>query len=319
MIRKIMTAVCVLFLFVMTGCSSAAEANQNNKEGLKIVATVFPVYDWLRQITAGSDAEVMLLMKNGSDLHSFQPSARDIMDVHNADLFVYVGGESDEWVRDVLKEAPSDMHAMSLLEIRDVALLDEEIREGMTVSEEEHEEEESKDEHVWLSLANAEICVQAFSRQLQELDPAHAGIYEENTERYLSQLKELDEEYRTAVSEASFDTLIFADRFPFAYLVHDYGLSYYAAFVGCSAETEASFETVIFLSRKLDELNLKHVFVIENSASDFARTVISSSQDQDRDILVLDSMQSVSADRAEKTDYLTVMRDNLEVLKKGLN
>ena len=315
MIRKILTVFCAVLLVLCSGCKAASETPAEH-DGFKVVTAVFPVYDWTREIASGTDTDITLLMKNGSDMHNFQPSAQDIIAIHNADLFIYIGGESDEWVKDVLKEAPDSLHAVCLMDILKDQLLDEEIQEGMT-AEEEHEE--AKDEHIWLSLRNAIACTDSIASELSRCDEAHAGVYKENQEEYTGKLSSLSEAYQQAVSEGSTDTVVFADRFPFVYLMKDLSLKYYAAFPGCSAETQASFETVIFLSGKLDELNLRHVFTIENSASDIADTVISSSNDKTRDILVLNSMQSVTADQAEKETYLSIMENNLEVLKKGLN
>lgn len=315
MIRKILTVFCTVLLVLCSGCKAPSET-QAEHDGLKVVTAVFPVYDWTREIAAGTDTDITLLMKNGSDMHNFQPSAQDIIAIHNADLFIYIGGESDEWVKDVLKEAPDSLHALCLMDVLKDQLLDEEIPEGMT-AEEEHEE--GKDEHIWLSLRNAIACTDSIAAELSGCDEAHAGVYNENREKYAEKLAGLSEEYQRAVAEGSTDTVVFADRFPFVYLMKDLSLNYYAAFPGCSAETQASFETVIFLSGKLDELNLHHVFTIENSPSDIADTVISSSNDKNRDILVLNSMQSVTADQAEKETYLSIMENNLEVLKKGLN
>lgn len=320
MIRKILTVFCAVLLLLCSGCKAASEASTGH-DGLKVVTAVFPVYDWTREIASGTDTDITLLMKNGSDMHNFQPSAQDIIAIHNADLFIYIGGESDEWVKDVLKEAPDSLHALCLMDVLKDHLLDEEIQEGMTAEEEhEHEEqEEEKDEHIWLSLKNAIACTNSIASELSRCDEAHAGVYKENRDKYAGKLEELETAYQQAVLEGSTDTVVFADRFPFVYLMKDLSLNYYAAFPGCSAETQASFETVIFLSGKLDELNLRHVFTIENSTSDIADTVISSSNDKTRDILVLNSMQSVTADQAAKETYLSIMENNLEVLKKGLN
>ena len=320
MIRKLMTVISVLFLVLGSGCKAPSDS-MTEQDGFQVVTTVFPIYDWTREITAGTDTNVQLLMKNGSDMHNFQPSAQDIIAIHSADLFIYIGGESDEWVKDVLKEAPESLHAVCLMDVLKDALIDEEILEGMTADEEheEHEHDEEKDEHIWLSLGNAAACTDSIASELSRYDAAHAGTYKENQTNYAARLTELNKAYQQAVSEGSTDTVVFADRFPFVYLMKELGLNHYAAFPGCSAETQASFETVIFLSSKLDELNLRHVFTIENSSSDIADTVIASSNDKTRDILVLNSMQSVTAEQAEKNTYLSIMESNLEVLKKGLN
>lgn len=320
MLKKLSAAMFAAVILLAVGCTPASKKKET--DSLQVVTTVFPVYDWLRILCEGTGTEVTMLMKNGSDLHNFQPSAQDIISIHDADLFVCIGGESDEWTDGILREAGGNLTSLSLMADNDVNLLEEEVKEGMTVSEEhdhEHEEEHETDEHVWLSLKNAVHYTALLSDQLQSLDPEHAEIYQKNEEAYTEQLLELDRKYAETAENSPNKTVIFCDRFPFAYLVKDYGLEYYAAFVGCSAETEASFETVVFLAGKLKELNLKHVFTIENSSDSIARTVIETSG-QDADILVLNSMQSVNADAAENgLSYLSVMEENLETLKKGLN
>ena len=306
----------LLCTIILCGCTAPSQQKPEN-EGLSVVTTVFPVYDWLRNITEGTDTKVTMLMQNGSDLHNFQPSAKDIITINDADMFVYVGGESDEWTADVLREAKSSLESVSLMDSGRVSLVEDKVKEGMTVEE---EEEPENDEHIWLSLQNAIKYTELLSEKLQEIDPDNAERYHQNAEAYIGKLMALDREYSVTAENAKNRTLVFCDRFPFIYMMKDYGLDYYAAFNGCSAETEASFETVVYLGEKLDELQLKHVFIIENSNTDIADTVIRTSKDQNRDILVLDSMQSVTGGQAENgVTYLSVMEENLEVLKKGLN
>ena len=314
-LRKLFSVCMCIVLLINTGCSTKKETEDS---GLKIVVTVFPVYDWIRNIAAGSDAQVELLIKNGGDMHNYQPTVQDMVLVHDADLFIYIGGESDAWVKDVLKEADEGLRAVSLLEAADLDLVEETVKEGMTVRHEEDEEEKEEDEHVWLSLKRAATACGALSSILQELDPKNASLYRMNTEKYIAELNETDEAYAAMVKAADKNTVVFADRFPFVYLMQDYGLDYYAAFPGCSAETGASFETVIFLAKKLDELGLHDVFRIENTSDDIARVVIASSNDKERGILILDSMQSVNEKEAEEKTYIGTMRENLEILKKGL-
>ena len=314
--RKLLCAgICVLLIF-STGCSTKKKTEDSG--GLKIVVTVFPVYDWIRNLTAGSDAQVELLMKNGGDMHNYQPTVQDMVMIHDADLFIYIGGESDAWVNDVIKEADGSLTSVSLLETADLDLVEEKVKEGMTVRHEEDEDEKEEDEHVWLSLKRASVSCSALSLILQELDPGNASLYQANTKKYIAELKETDETYAAMVKAADKKTVIFADRFPFVYLMQDYGLDYYAAFPGCSAETGASFETVIFLAKKLDELGLHYVFRIENTSDDIPRVVIGSSHDPSREILVLNSMQSVNEKEAEEKTYIGIMKENLEILKKGL-
>ena len=260
-----------------------------------------------------------LLVDSGADLHSFQPTAEDILKISTCDLFVYVGGESDEWVNDVLRDAMNqDMKVINLLESLGDSAKQEEVIEGMQEEEHEHEEEHDHeegeyDEHVWLSLRNASKLVKVISEAIVSIDPDNQNTYEENTTAYL------DKEYQTVTEKAEVKTVLFADRFPFRYMVDDYGLNYYAAFVGCSAETEASFETMSFLTNKVDELGLSSIMTIESSDQKIAKTVKENSKTKDQQILAMDSMQSVTAkDVADGTTYLSIMEENLSVLKDAL-
>ena len=477
---------------------------------LRIVTTIFPEYDWVREILGDKvdDAEITMLLDNGVDLHSYQPTADDIVKISDCDLFIYVGGESDGWVDDALKNAINkDMKVINLLNILGDSVKTEETVEGMQETEhahdhskevstfeddevqdrslsdwagdwqsaypfaldgtlddafaamaeegkmtadeyktyyqngyktdisnidiennhieftyeggkkvgsdykyvgyyiqnwstgtkaamyrfeavdrdsgapvyiefndhmiepaaaehfhirmsnesfdaivdpenswptffpadmtgeeicehmeghdhdedEDHEHEEEKDEHVWLSLKNAETLVGAISNALQELDPDNKEAYVSNSDAYVKKLSALDADYQAAVDAASNKTVLFADRFPFRYLVDDYGLSYYAAFAGCSAESEASFETISFLAKKVDELNLPCVLTIEGKDHKIAETVVENTTAKNQKILTMDSMQSTtSEDVANGTTYLSIMEKNLSVLKEAL-
>ncbi|MBQ7562684.1 MAG: zinc ABC transporter substrate-binding protein [Lachnospiraceae bacterium] len=293
----------------------------------KIVATIFPEYDWTRNILGENPggAELTLLVDNGVDLHSFQPSAEDILKISTCDLFIYVGGESDEWVEDVLKEANnSDMIVIDLMNELGEAVQEEEVVEGMEADAEDEEETEY-DEHVWLSLKNAIRFCESISDALCKLDPENQDTYQSNLKAYSDKLAELDRDYQEAVSAGTTDTILFGDRFPFRYLTEDYGLKYYAAFAGCSAETEASFKTIAFLAQKIDELSLPAIFTIDGSDQRLAASIIQMTASKDQEILVLDSMQSITlkttsnntSDNTSET-YLSIMERNLEVLKEGL-
>ena len=481
----------------LSDVQSTEEAQENNK--IKIVTTIFPEYDWVRQIVGDqmNNMELTMLLDNGVDLHSYQPTADDIMKISDCDLFIYVGGESDEWVNDALKEAVNkDMQVIDLLDVLKDTVKTEEAMPGMqaeeghnhgyshfadsdvqdrsltdwtgewqsvypylengdldevmerkaengdktvqeykdyyetgyktdvekisidgengtieftrdgasvtaayeykgyqiydyesgsrgvryffeatdgstdapryvqfsdhgiapgkaehfhiyagnegfeALSEEmenwptyypadmsgteiaedmlEHEEKEY-DEHVWLSLKNAQVLCKAIADALDTVDPANKSTYDANVSAYVEQLSDLDKQYQDMFDSASQKTLLFGDRFPFRYMVDDYGLSYYAAFAGCSAESEASFETVSFLAKKTDELGLKNIMTIEKSDQKIAKTIIENTETKDQNILTLDSMQSTtSEDVANGTTYLSVMESNLGVLKEAL-
>jgi zinc transport system substrate-binding protein len=272
-----------------------------------------------------SDAyEVTLLVDNGTDLHSYQPTPEDILKISSCDIFVYVGGESDEWVEDALAQAVNpDLVAINLLDVLGDSAKEEEIVEGMEAEEEEEGEEEEGpeyDEHVWLSLKNASLFVDAITEAVCTKDETNKDIYESNAASYKENLSSLDKQYEETVAGAKRNTLLFADRFPFRYLTEDYGLNYYAAFIGCSAETEASFSTISFLCDKSDELELPVVMVIDGSDEEIAETIIFNSASKDKKVLTLDSMQSVALkDIKNGTTYLSVMEENLKVLKEALN
>lgn len=318
---------------ILGGCGKAASSSapapsalQSGNKPLKIVTTIFPEYDWVREILGDKAdyAEVTMLLDNGVDLHSYQPTADDIIKISDCDLFIYVGGESDGWVEDALKEATNkEMQVINLLDVLGEQVKEEEVVEGMEGEEEEEADEEEGpeyDEHVWLSLKNAETLCNAITDALEEIDPANKDAYATNAASYLEKLAALDGEYQTVVDNAARKTVLFGDRFPFRYLVDDYGLSYYAAFAGCSAETEASFETISFLAGKVDELRLPCVLTIDGAQHKIAETIVQNTAEKNPSILTLDSMQSTtSTDMANGTTYLSVMESNLDVLKQALN
>ena len=297
----------------------------SSEKSISIVTTIFPEYDWVREIMGDKfeDADVTMLLDNGVDLHSFQPTANDILKIGTCDLFIYVGGESDEWVDDALKEAVNkDMKVINLLEVLGDSVKEEEVVEGMEAEEEGDDEEEEGpeyDEHVWLSLKNSQTLCSAIAEAIEEIDSENADIYRTNVEAYNEKLATLDGEYQSVVDNASNKTLLFGDRFPFRYMVDDYGLSYYAAFVGCSAETEASFETITFLAGKVDELSLSTICTIEGSDHKIAETIQKATKDKNQEIVSFDSLQSTtSKDVEEGATYMSVMENNLELLKQAL-
>ncbi|MBR0233026.1 MAG: zinc ABC transporter substrate-binding protein [Synergistaceae bacterium] len=296
-----------------------AEASYGSVE---VVATIFPIYDWVKEISKGSDVNINLLLDSGVDLHSFQPAVDDMVKIAKCDVFVYVGGESDEWVEDSLKNVVNkNQVSINLLKILGDKVKSEEIVEGMEHEHEhhehEHESESESDEHIWLSLRNAEIICKYIAEKLSELDENNKEIYSQNCSEYVKKLSELDSEYDEVIDKSMRKILLFADRFPFRYMADDYGLKYYAAFSGCSAETEASFETVMFLSNKVDELKLPYVLTIDGTKHKIAETVISNTKSKNQKILVLDSMQSTTLNN--NTSYLEIMQKNLDTLKTVLN
>ena len=320
----------IFFTGCLSGCSGSSGSSADSSK-LQIITTIFPEYDWVRNVLGDRTdrAEVTLLLDNGTDLHSYQPTAKDILKISTCDLFIYVGGESDEWVEDALKNATNkNMKVINLLDTLGDSVKEEEVVEGMHHDEADddhehehhhHEGEIEYDEHVWLSLRNASVLTNAIADTLGELDPSNSDAYKKNADAYAAKLADLDNDYKAVAEAAPVKTLLFGDRFPFRYLVDDYGLKYYAAFVGCSAETEASFETITFLAGKVDELSLHSVMTIERSDNKIAETIVKSSTSKDQKILTLDSLQSVTAKEVESgTTYLGVMESNLSVLKDAL-
>lgn len=306
-------------LMALVLLSSLFSAVGKAETPLRIVCTTFPQYDWTRCILGDrvNDVELVLLLDNDIDLHNYQPTADDIIKIARSDLFVYVGGESDKWVGDVLQAAQHpNRKVISMLEA--VAAKEEETVEGMQAEAHDHEAE--YDEHVWLSLRNAEAITRVLADALCELEPPRAELYRANARAYIDQLAVLDAQYSDMVHSADRTTILFADRFPFRYLADDYGLTYYAAFNGCSAETEAIFQTIVFLARKVDELHLPVVLTIEGGNPSIAETVVASTQTRNQTILSMNSLQAVTeAEVARGESYLGVMTRNLETLTQALN
>ena len=305
----------ILVLSALTGCGAASQqpdkitsdastsSMQEQETSAKtVIATTFAAYDWVKNVVGTSDTvQVKYLVDSKVDLHSYQPSAEDILEYQNSDLIFAIGGESEEWI----KRLSIDDKVISLIDC--VSAKEEELTEGMQCEEEEEaeesEEEPEYDEHIWLSLINARTCVQKISDELSKLDPDNAEIY--------------SEKYKNVTDKAAHRTILFGDRFPFRYLIDDYGLDYYAAFVGCSAETEASFETIAFLANKINTLSLRSVCVIGPDHS-IADAIIRSTDTKDQTIVTFDSMQSISNKEADSLSYLDIMQENLRSLTQAL-
>lgn len=307
-------ALTALTLLLASGCDFSSDGK------LHIVCTIFPQYDWVRELTKGAqNVEVTLLEDSGADLHNFQPSAADKVSILNSDLFVYTGGESDDWARTLLENAEKDVRSLDLIEaLGDRALTEE---EGIEESGEHgHEHEDEVDEHIWLSVQNAKALVSAIQEELCAVDEGNAALYQSNAASYLAELSALDEAFEKTVSSAKRSVLVFADRYPFRYLAHDYGLTCYAAFSGCSAESEASFATILALVKHVEENALPYVVVLENSTQGIAKQVIDNTKSKDQGILVLNSLQSVTREDIESgVTYLGLMKEDLAVLKTALN
>ena len=334
--------------FMLAGCKMESGEKATSKK-ISVVATIYPQYDWLKNILGERfDAvNLKLLIKNGTDLHSYKPSAQDIASIAGADMVVFVGGESDEWIKKALAATPKEGRiTVNLMEALGDRVKEEEVVEGMQAEDEHHheggeeteehehhehaethehehhhhDEEVENDEHIWLSVINTKILVSRLAEALAQIDTANAETYKTNATNYTVKLNELDNAYAAAVAQANNKTILFGDRFPFRYMVDDYGIKYFAAFVGCSAESEASFETVTFLAGKMDSLSLPAIFTIEGGNGKIARTILEASKkSKNAEILTLNSMQSVTdAQMKDGLDYLSIMQSNLDVLKKAL-
>ena len=338
---------------LLAACGTKSETEGAAKK-ISVIAVTYPQYDWLKNVLGErADAvDLKLLIKNGADLHSYQPSAQDIATIAGANMVVYVGGESDEWIEKALAATPKEGRIeVNMMKVLGDRVKEEEVVEGMehhhehgeeaegpehehhehakatepaeATSEHHHHDEEEEvenDEHIWLSLKNAEMLVKALAETIAKLDTAHATEYHMNAALYIAKISALDAQYRATMENATLKTILFGDRFPFRYLVDDYGIKYYAAFVGCSAESEASFETITFLAGKMDSLALPTIFTIDGSDGKIARAILDASKkSKNAEVLMLNSMQSVKDEQIKAgADYLSIMRDNLEVLRKAI-
>ncbi len=333
--NKFIAAAClvpaVLFFAGCTKKSGTAGADSKGEEKIKVVATIFPEYDWAKNLAKGSSGvEVELLIKNGTDLHSYQPSTQDIVKIGSADIFIYVGGESDKWVAQVLKNSRKENQlVVNLMELLAENVKEEELTEGMQEEAHSHEaeneadgahEEAEYDEHVWLSVQNAKKAAVKIAECLEVADLENSNIYAANLESYLAELDGIEQKTKEVAERVQKSSpLIFCDRFPFRYLTDELGAKYFAAFAGCSAETEASFETVAFLVQKTKETDARAVFVTESSDRKLAQTVVAGAGLLQTEIVVLNSMQSVTQEQADAgASYTQIMLGNLSKITSVL-
>ncbi len=340
--KKTALAIAAALAAAIVIADAPSSAPAQTPKRVKIVATTFPIYDWTREILGEKAAatDLVLLQKSGVDLHSYSPNAADLRDIATCDLFLFVGGDSDEWTeRALAQKGKPSRRTLSLVNTLGDDAKEESVVEGMEhhhhhheahhdhdkdhdeheEHEHSHEEEHEVDEHVWLSLRHAATLVKAVAAELAAVDPANAAEYSANAQAYCARLAELDKAYAKAVSSAKRKTLLVADRFPFRYLADDYGLKYYAAFAGCSAESEASFKTIAFLAKKVDELKLPAILTIEGATHKIAETVKRTTKTKNQKLLTLDSLQSIGSDKADSTRYIEVMARNLETLTAALD
>lgn len=301
-IKKYLSVLLCIALTAMYLCSCSDIKAPSDSGRLSIVTTIFPPYDFARQIAA-ANADVTMLLRAGQESHTYEPTAQDILRIQNCDLFIYVGGENDVWVEDILSSFDESVNTLRLLDCCE------------TVEEEGHEHE--TDEHVWTSLSNAQLICRAISDELSEIDSDNAQLYEDNCDKYCSQLENLDRQFRDTVSDGKRNTLVFGDRFPFRYFAEDYGLRCYAAFSACSAESEPSAKTLASLINKVTDENIPLVMYIEFSAETVANSI--AEQTGCRTALFHSCHNVTQQEIDSGATYLSLMENNLKVLKEALN
>ncbi|MEI0559060.1 metal ABC transporter substrate-binding protein [Brachyspira intermedia] len=336
--KKILIFVTLLFSIIIVSCNDANKnTKENNKEidnsKLKVVTTIFPIYDFTRNI-AVDNVNLQMIIKPGIEIHSFNTTPADVIDIQNADVFIYIGGESEAWAEKIVSSM--NTNGKKIIRLIDyVKALDEEIVEGMEhdidhnheeeANHEEHENhiEESHthegvyDEHIWTSPKNAQLMVTAICNVLSEIDPNNANVYKSNADKYNQELTVLDEEIRNTVNTSKRKNIVFGDRFPFRYLAEEYGLEYRAPFTGCSSQVDASPKTIAYLMNYIKDNKIPYLYYIELSNEKIANTLI---EQTGAEKLKLHSGQNVSKEEFDSgVTYLSIMRDNLENLKKGLN
>ncbi|EKV56708.1 metal ABC transporter substrate-binding protein [Brachyspira hampsonii] len=336
MIKKILILIFIISVLSIScntnKSSNGTAANEENNK-IKVVTTIFPIYDFTRNI-AGDNVNLQMIVKPGIEIHSFNTTPADVIDIQNADVFIYIGGESEEWAEKVVSSM--DTNGKKIVRLIDyVKALDEEIVEGMEhdadhnheeeanhnehedASEESHTHEGIYDEHIWTSPKNAKLMVSAICNALSEIDSDNADIYKSNSDKYNEELTVLDNEIRNAVNSSKRKNIVFGDRFPFRYLAEEYGLEYRAPFNGCSSQVDASPKTIAYLINYINDNNIPYLYYIELSNEKIANTLI---EQTGAEKLKLHSGQNISKEEFDSgATYLSIMMDNLESLKKGLN
>ncbi|MEE0858074.1 MAG: metal ABC transporter substrate-binding protein [Acutalibacteraceae bacterium] len=313
-ISVFLLVVIVSSLFI-TGCSTEEETDDGK---INVVATIFPQYDFARQI-AGDKINLKMLIAPAGETHTYEPTPQDIISIEKSDVFLYIGGENDEWVEDILDSIDTDKTQVIKL-IDYVDTVEEETVEGMESDEEEHSDEGHSveaDEHIWTSPLNAAKMVNAIKDALCKADTVNADIYKKNADNYISKLNELDSKFKEIVSNSERQELIFGDRFPLVYFTKEYDLTYYAAFPGCSSETEPSASTIAFLTDKVKEDKVPVVLKIELSNDTVAKTI---AEETNAEVLTFYSCHNLTKEQFNNGEtYLSMMEENVETLKKALN
>lgn len=305
--KKIMLT---LMIFLSTVLISGCKKTEEKK--LNIVTVNFPSYDFARAIVKDNkDVNLEMLVKPGEEVHSFEPTPKDIINIQKSDLFIYTGGESDKWVEDIIKETKKNKtKVIKLMDL--VNLKKEEITEGM-----EAEDEEEYDEHVWTSLKNAIQITNKIRKEIELIDPSNKELYNKNAEKYTSKINQIDTEIKSIVETSKRKELIFGDRFPVRYFIDDYNLKYFAAFPGCAEETEASAKTLKFLIDKVKKDEIKTVLKIEMSNGLVAKQI---AKETGAKVLVFNSAHNITKKDFESgKTYIDIMNQNKDVLKEALN
>lgn len=308
------TIVTIMFisLFFLNGCSIN---NKNNK--LTIIASSFPGYDFARAITKDSNnIEVKMLLNPGTEMHNYEPTPQDIIKINNSKMFIYVGGDSDEWINDIIGDI--DTSKTKLVKLMDlVNVVEEEHVIGMEVEDEEEEEETEYDEHVWTSPKNAITIINKIKDIIIDIDKDNQNLYENNALNYINKLNVIDNEIKNIVNNGIRKEIIIGDRFPFRYFTDEYNLSYYAAFPGCSEQTEASAKTISFLIDKVKNDNIPVIFHIELSKGNIAKTI---SEETGAKVLEFNSAHNISQKDFDRgVTYIDIMNNNIKALKEALN
>ena len=308
---KIIIALIVTLVASLGMIAFLTHKNAEDKK-FSIVTTNFPAYDFARAV-AGNQAQIKMLLKPGVDMHGYEPSPEDIIDIENCSLFIYTGGESDEWVEGIL-ENTRNINTLRMMDA--VKPVKEEIVEGME-SEEEDKEEVEYDEHVWTSLRNAQLIIDVIQNRLSEIYPDERASFAQNSANYKAKLADLDQKFQSIVDNSSRRTLIFGDRFPLRYFVDDYNLEYFAAFPGCSEQNEASSKTISYLVNKIKTEEIPVVLKIELTSDDIAQTI---ANETGAKVLVFSAAHNISAEDFENgRTYADIMEANLAVLEEALN
>lgn len=327
------------FVLSLSGCSRTPSPDEN---GQTILVCGFAQYDWVNNILGENPSGIAVerLNESSADMHSYQPTVADMVKIADCSLLIYTGGESEFWIDEaILSSGKTDSSCLSLMEIFEGPeklcenygdALSEHEHEHEADSEDEHEHEahsedeheHEADEHLWLSLKMAPVFIEKITESICALDETNTLYYRKNSEDYIKKITNLDSSYESvadAARKTGRNLIIVADRFPFAYLTEDYHIEHIAAFPGCSAETEASFATILSLSDAVDRYLPGAVLILKKSSPDLAHTVINNSDVKDLPVLFLDDMQSVTPkDIEEGCSYISVSEDNLAAIRAAL-